>query len=216
MIGIFTIIIALFVTVFVHELAHMFVALACGVKVTAFSIGFGKILLHKKLWNIDFRLSLIPLGGYCRLQGEKSKVKEGWLHQRYYKKVLISIAGVTANFLLACLIYQLYYKSISFGLKLDWDLMKAVFAKDYMGIIALLKPIKINIFIIQMTLMNLFAAITNIIPFPSLDGGFLWLFPLERFFKEKFPLFLAKITRIGFVTLMILQVLLLYWIWVVK
>ena len=54
-----------------HEFGHLIAAKICGVKVESFSVGFGPILLHKTIKGTDYRLSLIPLGGYCGLKGEK-------------------------------------------------------------------------------------------------------------------------------------------------
>ena len=57
--------------VFVHEFGHFIVARLCGVAVTEFSIGFGK-----KLWgftdrkNTEWKISAIPLGGYCKFLGD--------------------------------------------------------------------------------------------------------------------------------------------------
>jgi len=217
MIGIFKtiayIISTLLITVAFHEAAHMVVALLCKVKVEAFSLGFGKILLHKKLWNIDFRLSAIPLGGYCRLEGEKGKTKTGWLTKRYSKKLAIILAGVTANLLIAFLCYWINYKSIKLGLYVDYKLLTSIFTKDHLTIYVLVATLQPNLFILQLGLMNIFACATNLLPIPALDGGFVWLLPLERIYKEKFPEFLEKITKIGFIVLMILQFALLYWIW---
>jgi len=207
------ILIALLITVFLHELAHTLVALACGVKVKAFVIGFGKPLISKKLWGINFGIAPIPLGGYCRLHGEKSKVKEGWLAQRYSKKIAIALAGVTVNLLIAFLCYWINFKSIKFGLHIDFLLLKSILTKDYESIFKLLTILTPNLFVLLLGMLNLFAAITNISPFPPLDGSFVWLFPLERIYKEKFPVFLEKITKIGFVVLIILQAVFLYWIW---
>jgi len=207
--------ICLFICIITHELGHLTVALLCGVKVEAFSIGFGKVLLHKKLWNIDFRLSMIPLGGYCRLEGEKSKKKEGWLTQRYLKKLAIVLAGVTVNLLIAFLCYWINYKSIKLGLHIDFLFLKSVFTKNFDEILRLLTLLRPNLFLLQLGIINIFAFITNIFPFPALDGGFVWLFPLERIYKEKFPEFLERITKIGFAVLMVLQIILLYYIWFV-
>ena len=205
---------ALIITVCVHELGHMLVALWNKVSVKVFSLGFGKCLLHKKLWNIDFRLSLIPLGGYCRLEGEKDKIKTGWLTKRYSKKLAIVLAGITANLLLAFLCYWINYRSISLGLSIDLKLIQALLTKNYDNITNLI-TMPINFFILQLGFMNLFACITNILPFPALDGGYVWLFLLEKKFKNKFVPFLEKITKIGFVSLIILQIILIYWIWFV-
>ncbi len=64
-------ILGLGIIVFVHELGHFIAARRCGVEVETFSIGMGPVLLHKKVGNTDYRLSLIPLGGYCGMKGEK-------------------------------------------------------------------------------------------------------------------------------------------------
>ena len=58
--------------VLIHETGHLIAARMCGVKVEAFSVGMGPILLHKTIKNTDYRLSLIPLGGYCEMKGEKA------------------------------------------------------------------------------------------------------------------------------------------------
>lgn len=65
-------IIGLGLIVLIHETGHLIAARICGVKVEAFSVGMGPILLHKTIKNTDYRLSLIPLGGYCEMKGEKS------------------------------------------------------------------------------------------------------------------------------------------------
>ena len=57
--------------VFFHELGHFLAAKLFGVKVESFSLGFGPALLHKKFRGTDYRLSLLPLGGYCGMKGER-------------------------------------------------------------------------------------------------------------------------------------------------
>ncbi|MBO7121834.1 MAG: RIP metalloprotease RseP [Treponema sp.] len=57
--------------VFFHELGHFAVARLRGVEVEAFSIFMGPVLLHKKIGKTDYRLSLLPIGGYCQMKGEK-------------------------------------------------------------------------------------------------------------------------------------------------
>ena len=58
--------------VLIHETGHLIAARICGVKVEAFSVGMGPVLLHKTIKDTDYRLSLIPLGGYCEMKGEKA------------------------------------------------------------------------------------------------------------------------------------------------
>lgn len=63
-------IIFLGVLVFLHELGHFLAAKLSGVAVEAFSIGMGPVLLHKEWRGTDWRLSLLPFGGYCAMKGE--------------------------------------------------------------------------------------------------------------------------------------------------
>lgn len=58
------------IIVFFHELGHFAAARISGVKVEAFSLGMGPVLLHKKIRGTDWRLSLFPIGGYCSMKGE--------------------------------------------------------------------------------------------------------------------------------------------------
>ncbi|MDR1894892.1 MAG: site-2 protease family protein [Spirochaetales bacterium] len=57
--------------IFVHELGHFLAARACGIEVEAFSLGWGKKILSLRRGKTEYCLSLIPLGGYCRMKGEK-------------------------------------------------------------------------------------------------------------------------------------------------
>ena len=52
-----------------HEFGHLIIAKACGVKVDSYSIGFGPVLVKFKLGETEYRLSLIPLGGYVMPAG---------------------------------------------------------------------------------------------------------------------------------------------------
>jgi regulator of sigma E protease len=56
--------------VFVHEFGHFAVAKLLGMRVFVFSFGFGRRLLGFKWGDTDCRISLLPLGGYVRLEGE--------------------------------------------------------------------------------------------------------------------------------------------------
>lgn len=58
------------VLVFVHEFGHFFMGKLMGVRVEVFSFGYGKRLFGFKKGPTDYRISLLPLGGYCRFLGE--------------------------------------------------------------------------------------------------------------------------------------------------
>ena len=59
--------IGLGVVVFVHELGHFLAARFMGIGVDAFSIGWGKPILKKKIGDVEYRLGLFPVGGYCKM-----------------------------------------------------------------------------------------------------------------------------------------------------
>ena len=94
----------------VHEMGHYLAARAMGVEVETFSVGFGKVLLKKKLFGTEWRLSLIPLGGYIKPKGEadyENKKKDPtsiWGVSRW-KRAFIFFAGPLANLLLPWPLY---------------------------------------------------------------------------------------------------------------
>ncbi|MEG2880030.1 MAG: RIP metalloprotease RseP [Comamonas sp.] len=104
---------ALGVLIAVHEYGHYRVAVACGVKVLRFSVGFGKPLLRwtPKGSSTEFVLAAFPLGGYVRMLDEReAPVAEGERHLAFNNKPLrsraaIVAAGPAANLLLAVLLY---------------------------------------------------------------------------------------------------------------
>ena len=59
--------------VVIHEFGHFIVAKSFGIRVDVFSVGFGKRLWGVKKGDTDYRLSLIPLGGYVKMAGERSQ-----------------------------------------------------------------------------------------------------------------------------------------------
>jgi len=69
--SVFAFVIVLGVLIFVHEFGHFIVARLCGVGVEKFSLGFGPRVISFRKKETEYRLSLIPLGGYVRLYGEE-------------------------------------------------------------------------------------------------------------------------------------------------
>ena len=105
LISIASIAVVLGVLVFVHELGHYTVAKLCGVRVETFSLGFGKRLWGFRRGDTDYRISLLPIGGYVKMAGENPmETRSGdpgefTSHPRW-QRFLIAIAGPTANVLL--------------------------------------------------------------------------------------------------------------------
>ena len=98
--------------IFFHELGHFLAARFFGVHVEVFSIGFGKRILTKKIGNTEWSLSAIPLGGYVRMKGQddsdptkKSYDEDSYNSKTPIQRIIISLAGPFANFILAFLLY---------------------------------------------------------------------------------------------------------------
>lgn len=108
-------VLALGLLIAVHEYGHYRVAVACGVKVLRFSIGFGKPLLswRRKGSPTEFVLCALPLGGYVRMLDEReAPVDPAEKHlafntQSLRSRAAIVAAGPAANLLLAVAIYAL-------------------------------------------------------------------------------------------------------------
>jgi len=203
--------IALLISVIIHELGHLISALICKVKVETFSIGFGKSLWHRKIKGIDFRFSPLLLGGYVKLAGETNKQPNGFLAQRYMKKVFILLSGVMMNFLLACLCYKLNYNSIIQGITIDWTILRAVFCKDFTMSATILSLVQPKFFLIQLSLINFGCAILNILPFPALDGGMLWMAWIEKI-TPNYEKIIKYLSGYGFLILLLLQFVLIFYL----
>jgi regulator of sigma E protease len=106
-------VVALGLLIAVHEYGHYRVAVACGVKVLRFSVGFGKPLLRwqRKGSPTEFVLCVLPLGGYVRMLDEREgPVDAAERHlafntQPLRSRAAIVAAGPAANLLLAVLLY---------------------------------------------------------------------------------------------------------------
>ena len=113
-------ILCLFFLILFHEFGHFLAAKLFGVKVESFSVGFGPILLHRTIKGTDYRLSLIPLGGYCGMKGENDfreameqnlKEVKGEADSLYgvhpMKRAAIGFAGPFFNFIFAIFCFSL-------------------------------------------------------------------------------------------------------------
>src|SRR5215472_2536083 len=97
------------ILVFVHEFGHYAVAKLCGVRVEVFSLGFGKRLIGFRRGDTDYRISLLPLGGYVKMAGENPlEARSGdpgeFMSHPRWQRFLIAIAGPAMNIILAVVV----------------------------------------------------------------------------------------------------------------
>ena len=98
--------------VVIHELGHFLAAKWMGVRVERFSVGFPPRLFGKKVGDTDYCISAIPLGGYVKMSGmidesmdtEATGADYEFNSKPIWKRILIIIAGVIMNFILAVFI----------------------------------------------------------------------------------------------------------------
>jgi regulator of sigma E protease len=105
--------------ILIHEFGHFAVAKLLGVRVEQFAIGFGKRLVGFRKGDTDYRINVLPLGGYVKMSGENPMDErtgdpgEFLSHPRWHR-FLIAIAGPSMNILLAIglltFVYMVHYE----------------------------------------------------------------------------------------------------------
>ncbi|MGH9358806.1 MAG: RIP metalloprotease RseP [Terriglobia bacterium] len=100
--------------IFVHELGHFIAAKRFGVRVLVFSLGFGTRLAGFERGGTDYRLSILPLGGYVKMSGEdpsephKDDPGDFLAHPRW-QRFFIAVAGPFMNIMTAFVILAALY-----------------------------------------------------------------------------------------------------------
>jgi len=101
------------VLIVIHEYGHYRVAVACGVRVLRFSVGFGRVLWRRQATpdSTEFVVCLLPLGGYVKMLDEREgpvspdQLDRSFNRKRLWQRAAIVAAGPAANLLLAVLLY---------------------------------------------------------------------------------------------------------------
>src|SRR5437588_8878935 len=104
--NLFAFVLVLGVLIFAHEAGHFFVAKFFRVRVLVFSFGFGRRLFGFRKGGTDYRVSLIPLGGYVRMAGDTPEENNAgspdeFLSKPKWQRFLILLAGPAMNILIA-------------------------------------------------------------------------------------------------------------------
>src|SRR5512136_701605 len=109
-----------------HEFGHLVAAKISNIPVEVFSVGFGPVILKKKIGETEYRLSAIPLGGFIKMVGEEEKAGPapekpvpaptgGYMDKPLGVKVAVIAAGPVSNLVLGFLMLLVMY--LSFGIK---------------------------------------------------------------------------------------------------
>ena len=100
--------------IFIHEGGHFCVAKLCKIKVKEFAIGFGKIIWQKQGRETKYTLRLIPLGGFCSMEGEdeESDDDRAFSKASVWKRMAIVVAGATVNIVFGILVYFILVSTV--------------------------------------------------------------------------------------------------------
>jgi regulator of sigma E protease len=91
--------------ILVHELGHFLAARAVGIGIEVFSIGFGPALWKTRSGGTEYRISLVPLGGYVL---PAVSDENEYFRIPVYKRIIFSLGGPAANLLLILPLAGLY------------------------------------------------------------------------------------------------------------
>ena len=95
--------------IFVHELGHFITARIFGVTVHEFAIGMGPALWKKQGKETLYSIRLLPIGGYCAMEGEDEDTDNPHSFQKaaWWKRLIILVAGSFMNFLAGFAIFAI-------------------------------------------------------------------------------------------------------------
>ena len=97
--------------IFIHEFGHFIAAKLSGVQVNEFSMFMGPAIFKKQRGETLYSIRLIPIGGYCAMEGEDTDTDNPRSFQKaaWWKRLIILVAGAAMNFVVGVLIMVIVY-----------------------------------------------------------------------------------------------------------
>lgn len=218
--------------VLIHESGHFFVAKLCKVRVNEFAIGFGPTVWSKQGKITKYALRLIPLGGFVSMEGEEERsTKEGSFSEAsVLKRIAIVMAGGLVNIIFALVVFwclsacfvgvQNAFYNVVYFIKAMFDSVVQIFTGN-VTVDQMMGPVGIsNVvsqtngladFIYILCVVSLSLGVTNLLPFPPLDGGKVVLLIIEGIRRKPFsPKFEMALQSAGFLLLITLSIFVTY------
>lgn len=131
------------VVILVHEWGHYAAARLCGIRVDVFSIGFGPRVWGWKRGSTDYRVSVLPLGGYVKMAGdnpleEREGAPDEFLSKPRWQRAIVAVAGPLMNIVLtlATVFTLLWYWGMPYQAYYDLPAQIVAFPKDAPGLAA--------------------------------------------------------------------------------
>jgi regulator of sigma E protease len=178
--------------ILIHEAGHFIAARLRGIPIEIFSIGYGPAVYKRVIGETEFRISIIPLGGYVipKIDDENS-----YFLIPIYDRIILALGGPLANILLSIILFSIF-NTLKYGplpyiiliepIKQTFQISTQILSSisnlfsepgkltGFIGIVShgsgiikdnLLNTIKFS------ALLSINLAIFNILPLPALDGG---------------------------------------------
>ena len=103
------------VMVSLHEFGHFIVGKLLDFEILEYAIGFGPKLLSGQMGETRYSLRCIPLGGYCKFEGEdtESDNPRAFSNQKVWKRILVVVAGGIFNIILGFVLFMIIVPMIS-------------------------------------------------------------------------------------------------------
>ncbi len=97
--------------IFIHELGHFVAAKLSGVQVNEFALFMGPAIFKKQVGETLYSLRLIPIGGYCAMEGEDTDTDNPRSFQKaaWWKRLCILLAGAFMNFVAGILLFAIVF-----------------------------------------------------------------------------------------------------------
>lgn len=219
--------------VLIHETGHFLVAKLCKVKVIEFAIGFGPTIWKKQGKQTKYALRLIPLGGFVNMMGEEERSDEegSFSKASVPKRIAIVIAGGLVNIIFAIILYIIIVSIMTGSIQTAFtytgdfifsmvESIKLLFtgkvtADQLMGPVGISEVVAKTTgaidFFYLMALVSMSLGVTNLLPFPPLDGGKVLFLIIEAIRKKPLSEDLEiKIQMLGFLLLITLSIYVTY------
>ncbi len=115
LITIIKLLVILCVVATIHEFGHFLFAKIFKMGVNEFSIGFGPKIFQKEYKGTKYSLRCLPLGGFCAIEGEdgESESESSFVNKSPLKRIIVLVAGVMFNAMLAVIIFMIIGFSVS-------------------------------------------------------------------------------------------------------
>ena len=99
--------------IFVHEFGHFITAKLSGVQVNEFAIFMGPAIFKKQIGETVYSLRLIPIGGFCAMEGEDDDTENprSFRRAKWWKRLIILVSGAAMNFIVGVLLFFIVFSS---------------------------------------------------------------------------------------------------------